>query len=741
MALRFGELQRAHKLSERALAALDRDASRTAETTSGESAARYIMGLAAAGRSDHDEAERLFEPATTPGGPHRTGALLARARSLSALGQGREALALLSALPQGVSTGERRFEFAFGRADAFAVAEMWPRARRAYDELLRRFHPRLDQSRALLGRAHAERQMKAGSEESTLRRLALGHPETIHGEMALRLLMAPEEVAALGPIEPFTTAPVSTRALSAIEQRRRIFALYEAREYEAAATGLAALLVREPDDHEVLIALARLHGMILRDDLDSAITHLRTVLAGGEGPYTAEAEWRLVIVLGGAGRFEEALELARHSLESREENEFATSLAFRKARLYHEAGDAARARRAFADFVAREQPRRRTMFEWFVGWAAFRGGDYRQAIEDFRPLTDHPNILVGPKALYWTAVAWKRLEQAERGVPLLERVLDRYPLCYYSVLAQRKLAELGHERTLPGIDTVRTPPPYESTQEMWSYLTEAAPAGRRQLKELYWLTAVGDAPEARALLNDIAPRLERVLPRDQFVSVRQTLFDLVEAPHNLRLEAYRRHRRELLHPPRERESAQRWRAIYPRAYRRLAAAAAEREPDIPELLLYSVMLQESRYKRYAISSAPAYGVMQFLEKTGRRVAVELGLPYGRDRLLEPAYNIRLGARYLAALRRRYRGQLPLAIAAYNGGPRLMDAHLARFGHLPMEEMIEEIARHETRNYVRKVLDHYVRYVALYLPPGERKAAIEDAFPRTLDPTHASHPDY
>jgi len=55
--------------------------------------------------------------------------------------------------------------------------------------------------------------------------------------------------------------------------------------------------------------------------------------------------------------------------------------------------------------------------------------------------------------------------------------------------------------------------------------------------------------------------------------------------------------------------------------------------------------------------------------------------------------------------------------------------------------VEEIERHETRNYVRKVLDHYVRYVHLYLPPAERQPAIDAMFPREVDATIGDGPLY
>ena len=39
-------------------------------------------------------------------------------------------------------------------------------------------------------------------------------------------------------------------------------------------------------------------------------------------------------------------------------------------------------------------------------------------------------------------------------------------------------------------------------------------------------------------------------------------------------------------------------------------------------------------------------------------------------------------------------------------------------------LIEEIGAHESRNYVRKVADHLVRFTTLYAPDAERAALLD-----------------
>ena len=98
----------------------------------------------------------------------------------------------------------------------------------------------------------------------------------------------------------------------------------------------------------------------------------------------------------------------------------------------------------------------------------------------------------------------------------------------------------------------------------------------------------------------------------------------------------------------------------------------------------------------------------------------------------PGVALRQAAWYLAQLREEYQGSMHLAMAAYNGGPRRMTQHVKIRGHLAFPDMIEEIGAHETRNYVRKIMDHLVRYLELYASDDERKAGLKRL---RSDPTH------
>ena len=87
--------------------------------------------------------------------------------------------------------------------------------------------------------------------------------------------------------------------------------------------------------------------------------------------------------------------------------------------------------------------------------------------------------------------------------------------------------------------------------------------------------------------------------------------------------------------------------------------------DLPETLLLAVARGESDFEATARSKANAHGVMQILwPGTARHLGITR-----LSELYDPCTNIDAGARYLKELLERYDGNLHLALAAYNYGPR------------------------------------------------------------------------
>lgn len=118
------------------------------------------------------------------------------------------------------------------------------------------------------------------------------------------------------------------------------------------------------------------------------------------------------------------------------------------------------------------------------------------------------------------------------------------------------------------------------------------------------------------------------------------------------------------------------------------AAAKER---LEPALLRAIIKVESNFNHKAVSRVGAKGLMQILPPT----AAELGHKRALDHT-NPRANILAGAKYLRAMINEFRGDLPLALAAYNAGPNAVK----KYDGIPPYR--------ETQEYVTKVMKELAR---------------------------------
>jgi membrane-bound lytic murein transglycosylase C len=148
---------------------------------------------------------------------------------------------------------------------------------------------------------------------------------------------------------------------------------------------------------------------------------------------------------------------------------------------------------------------------------------------------------------------------------------------------------------------------------------------------------------------------------------------------------------------------------------------------VSKSLIYAVIKTESAFNPFAVSSAPAYGLMQLVPETGGRDAYQRVKGYAhtpsKDYLFDADNNIELGTAYLNILDQRYLARIehPLTreyciIAAYNGGAgnvfNMFSKDRAKAPEVinalaPAEvyrRLRDEHPRDETRRYLVKVLE-------------------------------------
>ena len=156
--------------------------------------------------------------------------------------------------------------------------------------------------------------------------------------------------------------------------------------------------------------------------------------------------------------------------------------------------------------------------------------------------------------------------------------------------------------------------------------------------------------------------------------------------------------------------------ILPRAY----YPVPDFVPDglsVSRALALAIARRESEFDPAARSSADARGLMQVLPGTAKLMAGKLGLPFEAGKLTgDPAYNVAMGAAYLAEMVDEFGPSIALVASGYNAGPGRPRRWVAEFGDprradVDVIDWIETIPFAETRTYVMRVAEGVVIYRA------------------------------
>ena len=400
-----------------------------------------------------------------------------------------------------------------------------------------------------------------------------------------------------------------------------------------------------------------------------------------------------------------------------------------------------------------------------LGWLPYRLGRYMESAQYFKRLSRGGRGR-NHYAHYWWARSVHKLGQEEEAVGIYYQLIKHAPYSFYAYLAQMRLEEV--KRTVktpwrrnsvskqPKIYPI--PEPIESVGELARVHGEKLPLWEM----IYGLTLIGETSWARVYLRslteenrayyrssgarrrkwafaprfyldnrddseygiwgeqsaDKAPRSKvwaQGIATDRPTVLRKKLLKVYRAlgEHYYARRVSYYDGPKLTYPEVESEAAE-WQRRYPRSFQTLVESSAARYAIDPHLI-WALMTVESSHNPWAISRVGARGLMQVMPHTGQLSADRSSWPYfGSPLLFEPEVAIEMAAWYFQELIEQFKGQFPLAMAAYNAGPHRVKIWLDFKKNLPLDELIEEIPYAQAREYAKKVTRHLALYRRIYL---------------------------
>jgi soluble lytic murein transglycosylase len=349
---------------------------------------------------------------------------------------------------------------------------------------------------------------------------------------------------------------------------------------------------------------------------------------------------------------------------------------------------------------------------WYLGFSRWMVGDAGGALVDFEKLAEHEGALTGGKGLYWKGRALDKLGKSDEAHAVWQKLAAQYPFSYYAQSGRARLKDAGVDAPLFSDKKVSSPP---------FGTLDPTLAFDPLIQRVDELLAAGLTVEASTELSE---RQESFMKQYGTQRALPILFDRylrgADFFHTHRL-AERFGGGALRTDPQADANARAWwEHIYPRAYREYVEKYGPTGEN-PPYYLYTIMQKESAYNPHDVSYADAIGLLQMIPPTSKRVGEKIDYPYTDDILYDPEGNIRFGAWYIGHLLKKFHGQLAIGAGSYNAGPRAMMKWLQKNGDRPLDEFIELCPYTQTREYMKKALDIYARYVYLYekddyLPP-------------------------
>jgi soluble lytic murein transglycosylase len=333
---------------------------------------------------------------------------------------------------------------------------------------------------------------------------------------------------------------------------------------------------------------------------------------------------------------------------------------------------------------------------WKYGWWSYKTEDYAEAIRVFESAAEtFPRSDYRPSWLYWAARSHGKLGNAGQLQARLRLVYTDYANSYYGRLAEKKLSQrAGATRFQDHVVPVKhdpVPPRPDLSNETTIRLLLAHGMYDDALEELRYAQRLhGSSPGIDATMAWAYHQKGDL--RRAISIMRRAYPQFLAAGQPLPVEILR--------------------VIFPLAYWDLIKRHATAR-GLDPFLVAALIAQESTFDPKARSVANAWGLMQIVPATGRRLARAVGIRrFSTSMLTNPETNIRLGTLHFARLVRQF-GGAHFALASYNAGENRVTRWKAERPGIEQDEFIDDIPFPETQNYVKRILGTAEDYRSLY----------------------------
>jgi soluble lytic murein transglycosylase len=309
------------------------------------------------------------------------------------------------------------------------------------------------------------------------------------------------------------------------------------------------------------------------------------------------------------------------------------------------------------------------------------------------------------RAEYFRARAAAATNDAEGARARYVRIIDRYPLGFYMLLAHARLkAEDPALAARVLKDAAARDAEGAFPSKVHPILESAAIARAARLLE------VGEVDAARREVTAVGALAEGV--DTEVVWAIGALYNQAGLPELGHQFSRSKLTDFLSHYPEGRWRVP-WEVAYPRAFEPVVVKFCAQH-TLPTPLAWGIMREESSFMAEARSHSSAIGLMQLIPGTAKWMANGTTTPYDDASLKRPEVSVELGTRLLSKLRVTH-GHPALAIAAYNAGGGAIERWVTAKTTDELDLFVELIPYDETRNYIKRVLSSQAAYAYLYDP--------------------------